>query len=139
MNSSQPYLLRAVYEWLLDNNCTPHISVNAMYPGVEVPAEFIKDGEITLNINPSAVTNLVMDNEIVAFSARFGGVPRELFVPVSAIMGIFARENGQGMSFDVTEPPEDPPSAPTPAPPSSEGKSPSKNAGSSKSHLRVVK
>jgi stringent starvation protein B len=121
MTSNQPYLLRAIYDWLVDNNCTPHIMVNARYPGVAVPQQFVSDGQIVLNVAPRAVQGFVMDLEAVAFSTRFGGVPTEIFIPVKAIMGIYARENGHGMMFGVEEFPEDgdagdePPTPPTPA------------------------
>jgi stringent starvation protein B len=101
MNSSRPYLIRALYEWIVDNDCTPHILVNAEYPAVQVPQGFANDGQIVLNISPSAVRHLHMDNDAVSFEGRFGGVPHSLYVPVAAVMGIYARENGQGMVFDL--------------------------------------
>ncbi|WNW11702.1 ClpXP protease specificity-enhancing factor [Pseudomonas sp. DTU_2021_1001937_2_SI_NGA_ILE_001] len=101
MNSSRPYLIRALYEWIVDNDCTPHILVNAEYPSVQVPQGFANDGQIVLNVSPSAVRQLHMDNEAVSFEGRFGGVPHTLYVPVGAILGIYARENGQGMVFDL--------------------------------------
>ncbi|WP_296254095.1 ClpXP protease specificity-enhancing factor [Pseudomonas sp. UBA4194] len=104
MNSSRPYLVRALYEWIVDNDCTPHMLVNAEYPSVQVPQGFASDGQIVLNISPSAVRNLHMDNDAVSFDGRFGGVSHTLFVPSGAILGIYARENGQGMVFDL-EPP----------------------------------
>lgn len=104
MNSSRPYLVRALYEWIVDNDCTPHMLVNAEYPSVQVPQGFASDGQIVLNISPSAVRHLHMDNEAVSFEGRFGGVAHTLFVPAGAILGIYARENGQGMVFEL-EPP----------------------------------
>ncbi|SHN11561.1 stringent starvation protein B [Pseudomonas asturiensis] len=101
MNSSRPYLVRALYEWIVDNDCTPHMLVNAEYPSVQVPQGFANDGQIVLNVSPSAVRHLHMDNEAVSFEGRFGGVPHTLYVPVAAILGIYARENGQGMVFDL--------------------------------------
>ncbi|KPC34610.1 ClpXP protease specificity-enhancing factor [Pseudomonas syringae pv. cilantro] len=101
MNSSRPYLVRALYEWIVDNDCTPHVLVNAEYPSVQVPQGFANDGQIVLNVSPSAVRHLHMDNEAVSFEGRFGGVPHTLYVPVAAILGIYARENGQGMVFDL--------------------------------------
>ncbi len=101
MNSSRPYLIRALYEWVVDNDCTPHILVNAEYPAVQIPQGFANDGQIVLNISPSAVRHLHMDNDAVSFEGRFGGVPYSLYVPVAAVMGIYARENGQGMVFDL--------------------------------------
>ena len=104
MNSSRPYLVRALYEWIVDNDCTPHMLVNAEYPAVQVPQGFASDGQIVLNVSPNAVRHLHMDNEAVSFEGRFGGVAHTLYVPAGAILGIYARENGQGMVFDL-EPP----------------------------------
>ena len=104
MNSSRPYLVRALYEWIVDNDCTPHMLVNAEYPAVQVPQGFASDGQIVLNISPNAVRSLHMDNDAVSFEGRFSGVAHSLFVPVGAILGIYARENGQGMVFEL-EPP----------------------------------
>ncbi|WP_263260448.1 ClpXP protease specificity-enhancing factor [Pseudomonas sp. RIT-PI-S] len=104
MNSSRPYLVRALYEWIVDNDCTPHILVNAEYRAVQVPQGFATDGQIVLNVSPSAVRHLHMDNEAVSFEGRFSGVAHTLYVPVGAIMGIYARENGQGMVFDPEVP-----------------------------------
>ncbi|AIR89600.1 ClpXP protease specificity-enhancing factor [Pseudomonas cremoricolorata] len=101
MNSSRPYLVRALYEWIVDNDCTPHMLVNAEYPAVQVPDGFASDGQIVLNISPSAVRNLHMDNDAVSFEGRFGGVAHSLYVPSGAILGIYARENGQGMVFEL--------------------------------------
>jgi stringent starvation protein B len=106
MNSSRPYLVRALYEWIVDNDCTPHMLVNAEFPAVQIPEGFASDGQIVLNVSPSAVRHLHMDNDSVSFEGRFGGVPHSLFVPIGAILGIYARENGQGMVFEL-EPPMD--------------------------------
>ena len=103
MNSSRPYLVRALYEWIVDNDCTPHMLVNSDYPKVQVPQGFASDGQIVLNVSPTAVRQLHMDNEAVSFEGRFGGVPHTLYVPISAILGIYARENGQGMVFEQEE------------------------------------
>ncbi|MDX9874869.1 MAG: ClpXP protease specificity-enhancing factor [Spongiibacteraceae bacterium] len=113
MNSSRPYLLRALYEWIVDNNCTPHLLVNAEYPQVQVPNQHVKDGQIVLNISPSAVVSLHISNDEVSFGARFGGVPMQVSAPVGAVLGIYARENGQGMLFEPeSEPPQPEPPAP---------------------------
>lgn len=101
MNSSRPYLLRALYEWIVDNDCTPHLLVNTEHPGVRVPAGYAQDGQIVLNVSPSAVRSLHMDNDAVSFEGRFGGVPHTLFVPAAAVLAIYARENGQGMVFEL--------------------------------------
>ncbi|MGM0633332.1 MAG: ClpXP protease specificity-enhancing factor [Pseudomonadota bacterium] len=110
MTSSRPYLLRSLYEWILDNDCTPYVVVNAWLDNVMVPQEYVKDGQIVLNISPVAVQGLVMTNEALEFNGRFGGMPTPVHVPVEAVMGIYARENGQGMVFETGKPdPESPP------------------------------
>lgn len=103
MNSSRPYLLRALYEWIVDNNCTPHLLVAAEYPGARVPVGYAKDGQIVLNVSPSAVRYLEMGNEVLTFEGRFGGVAQSLYIPVAAVQAIYARENGEGMSFVLEE------------------------------------
>ncbi|WP_372863512.1 ClpXP protease specificity-enhancing factor [Spongiibacter sp.] len=104
MSSSRPYMIRAIYEWVVDNDCTPYILVNAMLEGVEVPQQFVQDGQIVLNISPSAVVGLDVGNDELGFRGRFGGVAQDIRVPVGAVLGIYARENGQGMLFDADEP-----------------------------------
>jgi len=103
VNSSRPYLLRALYEWIVDNGCTPHIIVDATLPGVEVPEQYVKDGQIVLNLSPSAVIELQLGDDNVSFNGRFGGRPTDVFIPIAAVLGIYARENGQGMAFEVEE------------------------------------
>jgi stringent starvation protein B len=98
---SRPYLLRALYEWVLDNNLTPHLAVDATLPGVQVPQQFVQNGQITLNIAPSAVQGLMIEEHGIRFNARFGGVPMNVYIPMVAVMAIFARENGMGMGFGV--------------------------------------
>lgn len=100
--STKPYMLRAMHEWCVDNNLTPHLVV-AVNNRTRVPMAYVKDGEIVLNINYGATRDLHMDNESVVFSARFGGVSQNIFVPMDAVRGIFARENGQGMFFELEE------------------------------------
>src|SRR5690625_6988276 len=100
MTSNRPYLVRAMYEWILDNDCTPYLLVDAESRGTVVPREFVRDGQIVLNLSPSAVINLVMDNQAIQCNARFGGTPMAIHVPTGAVLGIYARENGQGMLFD---------------------------------------
>lgn len=107
MNSSRPYLLRALYEWIVDNDCTPHLLVDAEYPRVQVPAGYAQDGQIVLNVSPSAVRHLHMDNDGISFESRFGGVAHRLYLPTGSIMAIYARENGQGMVFEMEEPSEE--------------------------------
>ncbi|QEM81335.1 ClpXP protease specificity-enhancing factor [Halomonas binhaiensis] len=99
MKSSRPYLARALYEWLLDNDLTPYIVVDATQSGVEVPRQFVQNDQIVLNLGPSAVRDLHMDNEWIRFSARFNGKSEQLFVPVPALIALYARENGVGMVF----------------------------------------
>ena len=103
MTPSRPYLLRAFFDWLLDNELTPHLVVNVNIPHVMVPMQFVQDGQIVLNIAPRAVGQFHMDNEAVSFSARFGGVSQQLYVPMRAVLGLYARENGQGLFFDPQE------------------------------------
>jgi stringent starvation protein B len=101
MKSSRPYLIRALYEWIVDNDCTPHLLVNAEFVGVQVPSGFVSDGQIVLNVSPTAVRHLHMDNEAVSFEGRFAGVAQSLYIPAAAVLAIYARENGQGMVFDA--------------------------------------
>lgn len=103
MTTNRPYLIRAINEWLLDNDCTPHLLVNAEAPGVDVPRQYIQDGKIVLNIGPGAVENLQVSNEDVAFLARFSGVSQPVSLPVGAVLAIYAKENGRGMMFGEDE------------------------------------
>src|SRR5687767_1232573 len=100
--STKPYMLRALHEWCIDNGLTPHLLV-AINSRTRVPLAYVKDGEIVLNLNYAATKDLHMDNDAVVFSARFGGVSQNIYVPMNAVKGIFARENGQGMFFEVGE------------------------------------
>jgi stringent starvation protein B len=100
MTSSRPYLIRAMYEWIVDNGYTPYVLVDAAWPGVNVPDQYVEDGQIVLNIAPGAVVEMELGNELLRFNARFGGVPTEVFVPTGAVRGVYARENGRGMVFD---------------------------------------
>lgn len=100
MRSNKPYLVRALFDWIVDNEVTPYILVDAFAADVEVPTEFVKDGQIVLNIAPEAVRDFFIDSNSIAFSARFSGIPTSVFVPMHAIAGIYAKENGQGMMFE---------------------------------------
>ncbi|MCL1102349.1 ClpXP protease specificity-enhancing factor [Shewanella saliphila] len=100
---NRPYLLRAYYEWLMDNHLTPHVVVDAFVKGTQVPQQFVKDGQIVLNIATGAVANLHMTNDAVEFNARFGGVPQNVFLPMASIVAIYARENGAGTVFDMED------------------------------------
>ena len=99
MTPNQPYLLRAFYEWIVDNDLTPYLVVNANYPGTQVPQEHVQAGQIVLNISPSSTGKLVLGNYEVTFDARFGGVARSLVVPCKAVLAIYAKENGAGTVF----------------------------------------
>ncbi len=142
MTSSRPYIVRALYDWILENSCTPYILVNAYADHVQVPIEHVKDGQIILNISPSAVQALAIKNEALEFEGRFAGIPKLVYVPTPALMGIYAKENGQGMIFDseglIPQPPNptgtDPKSSINKAEP---GVKPSSESG--KPALRIVK
>ncbi len=103
MTANRPYLLRAFYEWIVDNNCTPYLVVDATFSGVKVPTQFVQNGQIVLNTAPSAVGNLQLANDAVTFNARFGGQPFALYIPVGAVLAIYARENGAGTVFTLEE------------------------------------
>ena len=98
--STKPYLLRALFEWCVDNGYTPHLAVK-VDARTQVPAEYVKNGEITLNISPNAVHKLQMGNELIEFSARFGGIARQIAIPVASVYALYARETGHGMTFDL--------------------------------------
>lgn len=119
MTSLRPYLIRAIYDWVLHNNLTPYLLVNTLADGVMVPQQYVqKDGSIILNLRPEAVQNLLLGDHYVEFTARFGGVPQSVTVPVAAVMAIYAKENGRGMVFEPEEgdsqppPPREPPKDP---------------------------
>ena len=131
MTSLRPYLIRALYDWVSDNEFTPHILVHADGDGVEVPREHVQEGRIVLNIAARAVQNLSLGEDAIAFSARFGGVPQMLYIPNASVLALYAAENGQGMVFSdaVGEDPT-PPEPPKPEEPPKGGGRPT---------LRVVK
>ena len=133
MTSNRPYLLRALYEWIGDNDMTPHLLVDATCEGVVVPTPAVKDGRVVLNIAARAVAGLEMGNREIRFMARFGGVSQSVIVPVAAVLAIYAQETGQGMML-----PEDggmlPPDDPSDEPPGQPGDGPKRGG-----HLRVVK
>lgn len=122
--SRRPYLIRAMFEWAVDNGLTPHLMVSAGAAGVEVPQQYAQDGKITLNISPQAAQGLSIGNDMIVFSARFGGRPWQVRVPPAAVLAVYARENGEGVVFGEEEasaaPP--PPDTPTPVPPPKRGK-----------------
>ncbi len=112
--SQKPYLLRALYEWCVDNGYTPYVSV-IVDRDTRVPVEFVRNGEIVLNIGPLAANRLKMGNEFIEFAARFGGVAKELFIPVQSVAAIYARETGHGMSFDIERAKPEPPQTESPS------------------------
>ena len=103
MTTTRPYLIRAINEWACENNLTPHLLVNALDEGVVVPAQFVNDGQIILNISPSAVQGIELGNEWILFSARFSGQSMKIEIPVTSVLAIYARENGQGIFFPEDE------------------------------------
>ena len=103
VSPTRPYLARAMYEWICDNHLTPHLLVDATRPHTDVPTQFVQEGQIVLNIVPHAVHRLNIGNEAITLSARFGGVSTDIYVPMNAVLGVYARENGQGMFFDPEE------------------------------------
>lgn len=107
MTSHRPYLLRALYEWIADNGMTPHLLVDATRAAVQVPMHAVKDGKIVLNVAERAVLRLDMGNDVISFSARFGGVSHSVSVPVSAVLAIYARETGQGMALPEESEPDE--------------------------------
>jgi len=132
MTSSRPYLIRAMYDWIVDNDMTPHLLVDAEMPEVIVPRQYVDNGKIVLNVAPAAVDSLRLENDYIGFRARFAGTPMEVMLPVSAVMAIYARENGQGMMFSEGDErgggDERAPDSPSPDKPTS-----------SRSHLKVIK
>jgi len=131
MTSHRPYLVRALHEWILENDCTPYILVNAFEKGVEVPQNYVKDGQIVLNISPIAVQGLSISNTLVEFNGRFGGMPTHVQVPIRAVLGIYAKENGQGMIFQADDP--------IPEPPAPESGDKPRKPAPSRPSLRVIK
>jgi stringent starvation protein B len=142
VTSRRPYLLRAMHEWITDNQQTPHVVVDALLEGVEVPRQFVQNGKIILNISYSATNGLTLGNDLVRFHARFGSVTHDVMVPVQAVLGIYARETGQGMIFSEndTVPPDPNSSGPNPSGPQPPSASKSAEpAAPKRSHLKVVK
>ena len=135
--SQRPYLVRAMHEWMTDTGKTPHLFLDAAVPGVQVPAQHVQDGKIVLNCSYSATKNLVLGNDGIEFEARFSGTPHLIKAPIESVLGIYARESGEGMLFteqevgdhpEATSDPNDD-DTPEPTPPTTPGRS----------HLRVVK
>ena len=113
LSSRRPYLLRAMHEWMTDNGQTPHLVIDAAIDGVTVPRQYIRDGKIVLNASYTATSALMIKNDWVSFGARFDGSPFDVHVPLNAVLGIYARETGEGMIFSDDEPAPDGPTPPT--------------------------
>ena len=113
-NSKRPYLIRAMHGWMMDNGETPHVIVDAEKPGVEVPRAYVKDGKVVLNLSSTATQRLVMGNDWIEFEARFAGVVHHVRIPVSTVLGIYARETGEGMVFSEQDLGPEPPTKPAP-------------------------
>ena len=122
MTSLKPYLIRSIYDWIIDNQLTPHLLVDATHPDAQLPENYIEDDRIALNIRPAAIQDLSLGNATIEFNARFNGQPTHILAPVTAVMAIYAKENGKGMVFDQEEEDTPPPKDTPPRP-----------------HLRVVK
>jgi stringent starvation protein B len=133
MTSTRPYLIRALYEWIVDNQLTPYIVINAEETGVQVPKQYVEAGRIVLNISPAAAQGLQIGNEWVEFNARFSGVARLVTAPIQAVMAIYARENGRGMVFGEEEEEDDNNGTPPPSPSSNN------NGPHKKPKLTIVK
>ena len=134
VRSRRPYLLRAMHEWISDSNQTPHIVVDASIEGVEVPRQYVQGGKIILNVSSNATSMLSLGNDFVRFRARFGAATYDVSVPIVAVLGIYARETGQGMIFSETDTPPQPP-----APPSEPAPTTTNEGKRSKPTLKVIK
>ncbi len=106
MTPMRPYLLRAIYEWIVDNHFTPHVLIDADHPEVKVPRQYVRDGQIVLNISMTAVRQLELENEWLSFTARFSGTSMRVYAPMAAVLAIYTKENGQGMIFQPEDMPE---------------------------------
>jgi stringent starvation protein B len=126
MSPLKPYLIRSIYEWIIDNSLTPHLLVDAENTSAILPTEFIEDGKIVLNIRPEAIQGLSLGNEEIEFNARFSGKPMHIVTPITAVLAIYAKENGKGMIFDQEDSDGDEPTPPVKKP-------------TAKPNLRIVK
>jgi stringent starvation protein B len=109
MTSSRPYLVRAIYDWITDNNLTPYLLIKADAPGLLAPQQYAQNGKLILNISPGAIQGLSLGNEAIEFSARFSGVAMNVVVPIDAVLAVYAKENGKGMIFDQEDIDDEPP------------------------------
>ncbi|MCO6441462.1 MAG: ClpXP protease specificity-enhancing factor [Nitrococcus mobilis] len=132
MTSSRPYLIRALYEWIVDNGLTPYLLIDATQEGLDAPLEYADKGKLVLNVAPRAVRALNLGNSVIDFNARFGGVTRDVHLPVQAVLAVYARENGQGMLFSEEPDGDEPPSG-------SGGSNAGVGSGHKKPHLRIIK
>ncbi|MFI4962243.1 MAG: ClpXP protease specificity-enhancing factor [Legionellales bacterium] len=135
MTSNKPYLIRSFYDWIVDNQLTPYIMVDATYPGIQIPIEHVRQGRIVLNISPAATRGLLLENDRIVFTARFSGKTEQIFVIPNAVLEIYAKENGRGIAFSIEEGGGEPP-------PNSNGTPASKGSDSSvknKPSLKLVK
>ncbi len=138
MTSNRPYLIRALYEWIEHNGLTPYLLVNAEFPGVEIPKQYVQDGHIVLNINAVAVRDLRLGNDWIEFNARFSGIARTVCIPMAAVLAIYARENGQGMSFSDEKCGGDDPPPPASSSPRSDNKN-TTNRPEGRPKLKIVR
>mgnify|MGYP005852401671 FL=1 len=137
MRSQRPYLLRALYEWIVDSGCTPHLLVDAGWPGLIVPPSAVSDGRVVLNVAPEAVRDFLIGDTEIEVQCRFAGVPHAVVIPVDGVLAIYARENGAGMAFEAEEPAgeEAAPEGGASTDPDGNDEPPPRGGG----HLRVVK
>ena len=119
MTSSKPYMIRAIYEWIVDNHKIPYIVVNSNSDNIKIPMQYAENGRIILNISPNAAAKLQMDNDVITFSARFSGAPMNVVIPTSAVLAIYAKETGAGMVFEEEDDSSGGNPPPPPTPPSS--------------------
>lgn len=128
MTSNKPYLIRAMYDWIVDNELTPYLMVDANAPGIQIPMDYVSDGRIVLNISPKASRGLHMENDRIVFTTRFAGQAIQIFITPGSVLAVYAKENGQGMEFAVED------DMPPPEPPG-----PDKTSKKNKPSLKVVK
>lgn len=139
MISRRPYFLRAMHEWMVDSGYTPHLVVDANAEGVEAPAGYANDGKLVLNVSPTATRGLSLGNDHVLFSARFGGTPRQVAVPIGAVLAIYARETGQGIVFSAEDDGDAAPAVEAQADEAKAADTDSGKAAAKRPHLKVIK
>ncbi len=140
-SSNKPYLFRGIYQWILDNEGTPYLLVDAMQANVQVPQEHVKDGQIILNVSPNAIQGWFSDNEAISFSARFSGKAQQIYIPMNALLAIYAQENSLGMAFPevVEEAVSEASEESKPEQENSSGGTTNKKKSDKVSHLKVIK